>query len=344
MGKIHHVKVFTVEPYKDVSSQKFDFEIEFGMKFKPVRYINIFLLFKLIHKIKNFNTHYIFFDQPFMGWMIPILKFFTGKKVFIRSNNIEYLRFKSVGKIWWQLMYMFEKFVYQSADLVIFVSDTDRLKAIEKFKLKEQKTMLTPYGIPHKTLPEPKTDARNWLCNQYKINPKNKLLLFFATMSYKPNYDAVSFIADEIYPLLKKSLNQFTILICGKNLPDFILQKLVNKPEIIYCGFVDDIDTYIDGCDVMINPILSGGGVKTKAIDTLGRGAIVVSTQTGAEGINPKVCDNNLLIAKDFDWVEFTNLILKVLFEPKPNIPNDFFDEYSWPGIINRLSEKLTTL
>jgi hypothetical protein len=56
----------------------------------------------------------------------------------------------------------------------------------------------------------------------------------------------------------------------------------------------NDINEYIDGCDVMINPILSGGGVKTKAIDTLARSQTVISTQTGAEGIDAKVCGNNL--------------------------------------------------
>lgn len=340
MGKVHKLKVFMVEPYKDISTEKFDFEVVVGMPFKPWRYLNIFLLPGLIRLIKAHKTDYIFFDQPFLGWIIPLLKMFTGKKVFIRSNNIEYQRFKSMGKSWWSLMYMYEKFVYKVSDLVIFVSDKDQHKAIYEFDIKPEKTLLTPYGIPQRVLPEPISNARELLNQKHAIAPENKILLFFATMSYQPNYEAVGFIADNIYPILKQQHNNFTILICGKNLPDFIQEKLSDKPEIIYCGFVQEIETYIDGADVMINPILSGGGVKTKAIDTLGRGQVVISTQTGAEGINPQVCGNNLLIADDNNWQQFVNIILKVLAEPKPKIPDSFFETYSWAGIIETLGEK----
>ncbi len=344
MGARHALKVFTVEPYKPISGQIFNFEIVFGMRFSFWRYLNVFLVFKLIRNIKSFKSDFIFFDQPFMGWMIPIIKLFTGKKVFIRSNNIEYLRFKSMGKNWWSVMYMYEKFVYKSADLVIFVSDVDMQKAIDEFDLNINKTLLTPYGIPQTHLPEKKKNARAFLQQKYQIPESNKLFLFFATMSYKPNYDAVGFIADHIYPLLKQANNAFTILICGKNLPDFILEKLNNKPELIYCGFVDDIESYIDGCDAMINPILSGGGIKTKAVDTLGRGQVVISTVTGAEGINPAVCGKNLHICSDNNWTAFVNNMHAAIAQNNRELPDVFFNTYSWPGIINNLTNKLNTL
>lgn len=344
MGAKHAVKVFTVEPYSSVSSQKFNFEIDFGMRFSVWRYLNIFLVFKLIGNIKSHKSDYVFFDQPFMGWMIPFIKLFTGKKVFLRSNNIEYLRFKSMGKSWWSVMYMYEKLVYKSADLVIFVSDIDMQKAIDEFDLDAQKTLLTPYGIPQTELPVKKTNARSFLQQQHQIPTNHHIFLFFATMSYKPNYDAVAFIAENIYPLLKQNNNPFTILICGKNLPDFMLEKLNNKPELIYCGFVDDIESYIDGCDAMINPILSGGGIKTKAVDTLGRGQIVISTVTGAEGINPALCGNNLYVCKDNNWQDFVYNMLQATNQSNKDLPNAFFNTYSWPGIIDNLTRKLSEL
>lgn len=344
MGACHALKVFTVDPYKPINGQNFNFEIDFGMRFSFWRYLHVFLVIRLIKNIKAFKSDYIFFDQPFMGWMIPIIKFFTGKKVFIRSNNIEYLRFKSMGKSWWPVMYMYEKFVYKSADLVIFVSDVDMQKAINEFNLDTKNTLLTPYGIPQTHLPEKIKNARAILQQKYQIPESNKLFLFFATMSYKPNYDAVGFIAENIYPLLKQANYSFNILICGKNLPDFILQKLKNKPELIYCGFVDDIETYIDGCDAMINPILSGGGIKTKAIDTLGRGQIVISTVTGAEGINRNVCGNNLHVCDDNNWIAFVNSMKAAIIQNNRELPEDFFYTYSWPHIINKLTIKLNTL
>ncbi|MBC7383912.1 MAG: glycosyltransferase family 4 protein [Bacteroidia bacterium] len=342
MGKVNQVTVFTVEPYKDVSHQKFDFELIFGMPFKATRYINIFLLPKIIKLIKQHQSDAVFFDQPWFGWMIPFIRLFTGKKVFIRSNNIEYLRFKSMDKQWWPLMYMYEKFTYKVSNLVIFVSEAEQQKAIYEFDLNPEHTLHTPYGIPQLQKPELSANARQKLGELHSILPGEKIILFFATMSYRPNYEAVEFIISQIYPKLKETATSpFKILICGKNLPANIIEKLKDKPEIIYAGFVAEIELYIDGADVMINPILSGGGVKTKAIDTLGRSQVVISTRTGAEGIDPAVCGSNLIICENNNWSAFVKAINNQLHLNRPVIPQSFYDTYSWPHIIENLMQKL---
>ncbi len=342
MARVNEVMVFTVDPYKPIDQTAFSFDLDFGMRFKPSRYANVFLLPKLLTKIRQFKADAIFFDQPWMGWMIPFIKWFTGKKVFLRSNNIEYLRFKSMGKPWWRILYFYEKFVYKQSNLVIFVSDIDQHKAIQQFGLGLNQTLLTPYGIPQSELPTKTENARQILLERHKLPPEHKLLLFFATLSYKPNYDAVAFIKDEIYPRLQQQIGEtFSILICGKNLPAELAQGISALKNCHYLGFVEDIETYIDGVDVMINPILSGGGVKTKAIDTLGRGQTVISTVTGAEGIDTKVCGDHLKIAKDHDWEAFIQLIQTHFGSNRNTLPKQFFETYSWSGIIQNLMQKL---
>ena len=341
----HNVTVFTVEPYnQNFKSESLNFKLIAGMKFSFWRYLNVFIVFKLLRLIKSKNIDLIFFDQPFMGWMMPFLKVFSNKKKFLRSNNIEYLRFKSMGKIWWKLMYCYEKFTYRSADLVIFVSDVDRQKAILEFGLNEQKTLLTPYGIELTEIPIKIEESRKNIEEKYSIKSDEMILLFFATMSYQPNYEAVEFIAEKIYPILKtQSAFDFKILICGKNLPEFVKQKISNKSEIVYCGFVDDINTYIDACDVMINPILSGGGVKTKAIDTLARNKIVISTTTGAEGIDPTICGSKLVVTPDLDWQAFVESIIENR-NKNEKIPESFYETYSSTNIIKNLTIQLEKL
>jgi polysaccharide biosynthesis protein PslH len=342
MGKKTQLRVFTVDPYKEINTKELDFEVDFAMRFKPSRYLNPFLLFTVWGRIRKQGSDAIFFDQPFMGWMIPFLRILSGKPIFIRSNNIEYLRFKSMGKAWWPLMKAYEKWVYRFSNLVIFVSDVDQNKAIKEFGLNQDKTLLTPYGIPQNSLPSKTENAKTILAKRHGFGLNQKIILFFATLSYQPNYEAVDFIANEIYPRLKQTrINDFVILICGKNLPQAILDKLKDKPEIQYLGFVEDIETYIDGADLMINPILSGGGVKTKAIDTLGRGQVVLSTRTGAEGIDPNVCGKNLVVANDFDWEEYNYLLNQRLDQHENSLPNTFFETYSWSGIIDKLLQKL---
>ena len=339
----HQVTVFTVDPYSQkYKPESLHFKLIFGMRFKAWRYMNVGLIFTIIKLIKETKADYVFFDQPWLGWLMPFIKIFTRKKIYLRSNNIEYLRFKSMGKSWWTILYMYEKFVYRMSDLVIFVSDVDQVKAIDEFYIQPTKTFLCPYGIELESRPNLNNSAKQALQQRHSIDPNKSIILFFSTLSYQPNYEAVAFIADEIYPRLIEKNQNFVVLICGKNLPEHIKQKLEGKAEIEYLGFVDDINEYIDGSDVMINPILSGGGVKTKAIDTLARSQTVISTQTGAEGIDASVCGQNLQIAANLDWNTFTEKVIAHVNNNKRNsIPLDFYKTYYWPNIIGRLTERL---
>jgi glycosyltransferase involved in cell wall biosynthesis len=345
MGKKNKLSVFTVEPYRQVDPSSFDFELIIGMPFKASRYLNFFLLFKVFKLMKERKSEIVFFDQPWMAWMIPFIQFLGKKKVFIRSNNIEYLRFKSMGKTWWSLLYMYEKFAYKMADLVIFVSDIDQAKAIHEFDLDANKTLLTPYGVPFESVPQKRENAQLRLHELHKLRIETPVFLFFATMSYGPNYEAVELIAGPIYEELKKKIQSFHILICGKNLPKAIEEKLIPIQEITYCGFVEDIELYIDGADLMLNPIISGGGIKTKAVDTLSRSQVVISSKTGAEGINLDVCGDFLKIINDHEWNQFAEEIVLQLKRGKTGeIPVTFFETYSWPGIIENINKKIKEL
>lgn len=324
------------------------------MPFKTSRYYNFRLIGTLKKLIQQTQAEWLFFDQPWFGWIMWALKLFTAKKIFIRSNNIEYLRFKSMGKWFWQMLYVYEKWTYRTADLVVFVTESERQKAIYEFDLKPERTLLTPYGVEIEgqtsetgsfisQTPNSKNQV-SALRSELGVAAHEKMILFFSTLSYYPNYEAAGFIADHIYPLLKQKTGfEFKIVLCGKGLPDEIKSKMADKPEIIYLGFVDDIGLYIDAADIMINPILSGGGVKTKAIDTLARNQRVLSTRNGADGIDPGICADNLVIVEDNNWPAFADAVVEWSGRDK-NIPQAFYKMYGWPGIIENLGMKLSRL
>jgi len=129
----------------------------------------------------------------------------------------------------------------------------------------------------------------------------------------------------------------YKILVCGKNLPFTIEQKIKSNPSIIYCGFVPDLNEYIDAAKVVLNPILSGGGVKTKAIDALARNANLVSTETGAIGIDKAVCGDKLYVVNDHDVDGFATAIIKYCEAKTTNIPKQFYETYNWSKIIERM-------
>jgi len=342
LSKNHEVTAFTVEPYKNgYEYQTGKTDMVYAMPFKASRYYNFSLIGKLKKLVKQKEVAWILFEQPWFGWLIVWLRLTTKNKIAIRSHNIEYLRFKSMGKWFWQMLYMYEKFAYKAAHLVFFLSEADRQKAIYEFDLKPENTMLTPYGVSYDKQPETEgVQAISNLKQELNIGANEKMILFFSTLSYAPNYDAVNFIIDEIYPRLTQQGFAFKIIICGKGLPEHLSQKITNTAQINYLGFVEDINLYIDAADIMLNPILSGGGIKTKAIDTLARNQRVISTQNGALGIDANVCGDNLIVVDDNNWDAFANAVVQHINEPKL-LPAEFYETYSWRNIVKNLVKKL---
>ncbi len=129
------------------------------------------------------------------------------------------------------------------------------------------------------------------ICKTHAIQETEKLLLFNGTLGYKPNLDALDTILEKINPLLLDATGfAYKIIICGNKLPSSYA-GLVDYQEknIVYAGFVDDINLYFKGCDIFINPVIDGGGIKTKIVEALGYDLSVISTKSGAIGIPEEV-------------------------------------------------------
>ncbi|MBK7560875.1 MAG: glycosyltransferase family 4 protein [Chitinophagaceae bacterium] len=132
-------------------------------------------------------------------------------------------------------------------------------------------------------------------------------------LDYRPNLDALNVILHEINPLLLKQDGfRYKIIISGKRLPEALnaLKDYADK-NIIYTGFTEDITTYLEATDIFLNPVQSGGGIKTKMVEAIGYGATVISTKTGAAGIERKVCGQKLVSVPDNDWEVFAKKIIE---------------------------------
>ena len=110
--------------------------------------------------------------------------------------------------------------------------------------------------------------------------------------------------------------------------------------NIIYAGFIADIEKYYKGADIFLNPILSGGGVKTKIIEAIAYGTTVISTKTGAVGMAKEVCGEKLQIVTDNDWEAFIKIIAENIAVSFPT-PQEYYNYYYWENVILNLLEKL---
>jgi hypothetical protein len=303
-----------------------------------LRYINIFYFFAIRNLINKNNISHIIIEHPYYGWLGILLKRFCNVKLIVRSHNIEANRFKTIGKWWWKLLWQYEKIIHKSADLSFFITEEDRTYSINNFGLDINKCSVVTYGFELKSPPDPqlKNDSKANIKSAFNIADEDLVILFNGGLDYKPNQDALDIILEKINPLLVAN-NEFKykIIICGKNLPSSYENLQSYKSQnIIYVGFVDDIKEYYLAADIFINPVIDGGGIKTKIVEALGYNVSLVSTKSGAIGISNQITGNKMTIIADNNWNEFAETIQKI--NPNNNIPESFFDHFYWGKIAEK--------
>ena len=303
-----------------------------------LRYINLFYFFTLKRFIRQHKITHLVIEHPYLGWLGILLKWSCKIKLIVHSHNIESQRFKSLDKWWWGLLWHYERFVHRRADYSFFIQGNDKSYAIEKFKLNPEKCMIVTYGVELSAAPSTteKKGAKAYLCKTHGIAADEKILLFNGSLGYTPNLDAVEAILNKINPLLLAENNfKYKIIICGNKLPAQF-KGLVDYKEknIIYAGFVEDITTYFKGADIFINPVIEGGGIKTKVVEALGYNLSVISTQSGATGIDVAETGKKMILVADGDWNEFARQI--ILMDSSLTLPASFFNEFYWGNIIGK--------
>ncbi len=302
-----------------------------------LRYADLRSFFRLKKLITDQQISTVIIEHPYLGWLGWLLKKACKIKLIVHTHNIEYERFRTVGKSWWPLLKFYEEWVLKQADAVFCISEEDRTWMIEKMGLSSGKCILVPYGINQQQNPIDKKESKALVCVKHGFDPSHQLLLFNGLLDYKPNLDALKIIIEQINPLLLQSTMQYNILITGKRLPAELNElKASNKDHLFYAGFVDDIDLYFKAADLFLNPVQSGGGVKTKMIEAIALGTTVVSTVSGAAGIDKTVCGDKLITVDDNDWTNFVKAIVENSDAASPT-PDAYYKSYYWGNIIRKI-------
>ncbi|HYF31046.1 MAG TPA: glycosyltransferase family 4 protein [Chitinophagaceae bacterium] len=336
------VRLICVSVQNNDASKAEGYELRKALSDSRLRYINPFYFFTLRRVLKQTGASALLIEQPYYGWLASLLKWFTGTYLIVRSHNIESLRFRSVGKWWWRIMWWYERFTHRRAHLNIFIQDQDREYAIRHFGLDASRCVTVLYGVEWNE-PPPATErhaASQQLRIRHNIPSGDTILLFNGAFNYKPNLEALQRIIDTIHPILQKAGLRYHIIICGKDIPSEIMNKKGLDPGIIIAGFVDDIGLYLKGSDIFLNPVIGGGGIKTKLVEALAYNLHAVSTADGAIGIDPEVCGGKLLIAPDNAWDVFCDKVVAAA-RLQGDIPPAFFRHFDWDAAIQRLMEHL---
>lgn len=137
-------------------------------------------------------------------------------------------------------------------------------------------------------------------------------LLFSGTMDYRPNIDAVAWLARSVWPGLRQQWPTLTLGLVGQR-PTAAVRALGLRAGITVTGAVPDDRPYLWGATAYVVPMRYGGGVRLKLLNALAAGRPVVSTTMGAEGIAVEHGRDVLLADTPAQW---QRQLERVLSEP----------------------------
>lgn len=150
----------------------------------------------------------------------------------------------------------------------------------------------------------------------------------FLGSSFFANNEGVQWFIDNVLPYVEGNF-----YIVGKNMDHQNFKNLSDRVHIY--GFVEDIASIYRRAKIVVSPIFSGSGMKTKTAEALMYGKVIVGTKEAFEGyVINDVCMHQCDTAQ-----EFVNVLKQLIPEIKHSINkearNHFVKYYSNEGVIN---------
>lgn len=121
---------------------------------------------------------------------------------------------------------------------------------------------------------------------------------FLGSMDWMPNIDATLYFVQDILPSVRAKLPDCRFKIIGRKPPAKIRELATNDPAIEVTGTVEEVQSHVQECDVIVVPLKAGGGTRIKIYEAMAMGVPVVSTTIGAEGL-AVTHGEDILIADD---------------------------------------------
>lgn len=278
-----------------------------GESYHVRRYRSDAFAAKLEQVLRDDPYDVVLVEGLFLTPYVPLIRRMSQARVVLRAHNVEH-------RIWQQMAHgcriplkrgylrhlaltlrNYELEHINDYDAVICISPVDA----DLFRQNgcRRPTTSIPFGIN----PEP--------LEHIDVEPAS--LFHLGSMDWMPNREGVDWFLKEVWPRLHREVPQAHLYLAGRKMPQRLLDDATEGVTVV--GEVADAMYFIASKQINIVPLLSGSGIRVKIIEAMSAGKTVVTTTTGAQGI--EACDGeHLLIADTAD--DFVRQIRRCVDDP----------------------------
>ncbi|MEL6489546.1 MAG: glycosyltransferase [Cyanobacteria bacterium J06621_3] len=115
-------------------------------------------------------------------------------------------------------------------------------------------------------------------------DPGGHKLVFIGAMDNLPNIDAVTYLVQDIFPLVRQAYPDATVSLVGAR-PTPAVKALGEQPNVVVTGRVPEMTPYLHESTVCVVPMRTGYGIKNKTLEAMAAGIPVVASDRGLEGL-----------------------------------------------------------
>jgi glycosyltransferase involved in cell wall biosynthesis len=112
------------------------------------------------------------------------------------------------------------------------------------------------------------------------------MVLFVGAMGYRPNAQAADVLVQQIWPAVRTRVPHARLAIIGAGREHTASYRSSTDPNVMFTGFVDDLQPWYRRARVVCCPVYHGGGTRVKIIEAAAHAKAIVSTRLGAEGLH----------------------------------------------------------
>ncbi len=163
-----------------------------------------------------------------------------------------------------------ERRVVRRADHLLFASPRDRDALVSP---SDPRASILPNGV----------DTTYWSRRSPDLG--RRTIVFTGAMDYRPNSDAALLLTREIFPRIRREMEDARLLIVGRD-PSPALRAAGRDAGVTVTGFVDDVRPHLEQAGVFAAPLRYASGIQNKILEAMAMEIPVVSSAAAAAGLS----------------------------------------------------------